>query len=188
MSDATPPSLVVISGPSGSGKSTLISRLLETGRCRLAISATTRGPRPGEKDGVHYRFVTQETFAGWRERDELLEWAEVYGEFYGTPRAETEDAEGRMVLLDIDVQGWRSVLKAGLEVTGVFIAPPDLETLEARLRGRGTEDEDRLRRRLDAAAREMSASHEYHHEIVNDDLERAAAELLAALHLEAREA
>ena len=180
------PRVLVISGPSGSGKTTLIRGLLEDPGVRLAVSATTRGPRPGERDGVDYRFLDPDEFRRLREANGLLEWAEVYGTSYGTPLSEIA-ARGpgdRLVILDIDVQGRRNVAAAGIPCTSVFIAPPSLAILEARLRGRGTENEASLARRLEGAAREMKAMDEYDHVLVNENLETSICTLRRLLGLD----
>jgi guanylate kinase len=170
-----PGRLVVISGPSGVGKSTLIEKLLRHDKCRLAVSATTRSPRTGEKDGVHYRFLDAETFAGMQERGELLESATVHGERYGTPRSEVTPwvERGWTVILDVDTQGFRAVRKS-MACTGVFVMPPSIEALDTRLRGRGTEDQAKVARRLKNAHDEIAAAGDYDHRVVNDDVDRAA--------------
>lgn len=174
MSDAR---AVVISGPSGVGKSTLIDALLRKPGVRLAVSATTREPRDGEVDGVDYHFVPREEFEAMRDNGELLEWADVHGRLYGTPKSEFARVDADVVILDIDVQGWRSVKALGIEALGVFIAPPSLEELERRLRERGSETEQSLEIRLKGAARELASQDEYDHVVVNDDVEQASKEL-----------
>jgi guanylate kinase len=173
------PRLLVISGPSGSGKTTLIRRLLEDPGVRLAVSATTRARRPGERDGVDYRFLGPEEFGRLRAADGLLEWAEVYGTAYGTPRSElaSRGPGERLVILDIDVQGRRNMAAAGIPFTSVFIAPPSLAILEARLRGRGSENEASLARRLEGATREMEAMDEYDHVLVNENVDTSICTL-----------
>ncbi len=167
--------LVVISGPSGSGKSTICRRLREDGRVVFSVSATTRAQRPGEVDGKDYHFVDKERFRRHIEAGDFIEWAEVHGNLYGTLREPMQAAlaEGRVYLVEIDVQGGAQ-LKA-LEIPGeyVFIAPPDLETLERRLVKRGTDAPEVIERRLRKAREEMGAVEKYDHVIVNDDLEQA---------------
>lgn len=173
-----PGKLVVISGPSGVGKSTLIKRLLRHEQRRLAVSATTRLPRPGEVEGVHYRFMRRDEFEAMQQRGLLLETAEVHGNFYGTPEAEVSPwlEKGVTVILDVDTQGYRAI-KQRMTVTGIFVKPPSMENLEERLRQRGTESEEKLRRRLEHGRPEMSCAGEYDHVIVNDDVDRAAQEV-----------
>ncbi|HYC79307.1 MAG TPA: guanylate kinase, partial [Planctomycetota bacterium] len=167
----------------GVGKSTLIKRLLEQPRRRLSVSATTRPPRPGEVDGYHYRFVDPQTFRALIDRGGFLEWAEVYGNLYGTPADEVDPwvDKGWTVLLDVDVQGFRAVRAKRPTVPAVFITPPSFEELERRIRERFTETEDRIARRLAAARQEIDAARDYDRVIVNDRVERAAAELEALL-------
>jgi len=172
--------LIIVSGPSGCGKSTLIGRGLKQSGLplHLAVSATTRTPRPGEEEGVHYFFGWDRTrFQG--QADDFLEHAEVYGNHYGTPRAEVERHQqaGTGVILDIDVQGAQQVRQRATVDLSVFIQPPSLEELERRLRGRGTEDEAALTRRLDQARREMEHAGEYDVQLVNEFADSAAEHL-----------
>jgi guanylate kinase len=173
--------LLIVSGPSGSGKSTVIARLLAQGDwpLRLSVSATTRAPRPGEQDGVHYHFCTRERFVDELNHDAFLEWAEVHGNYYGTLRREVLPLreEGLMVILDIDVQGFRQVRQRCADVVSVFLRTSSLETYAERLRRRGTEDEAGIGRRLAAARRELAHAGEYDFQVVNDDLETAVAEM-----------
>ncbi len=145
----------------------------------MAVSATTRAPRPGEINGLHYHFISRETFERNIQHGDFLEWAEVHGNLYGTPResVETLAAQGFVILLDIDVQGFRNVRKIRPSTPAIFIAPPDALSLEERLRKRGSEDPATLAKRLDGARAELAAMAEYDSVIVNDDLERAAREL-----------
>lgn len=171
--------LVVVSGPSGSGKSTICRALAEAPAVVLSVSATTRPPRPGEVDGRDYRFLTREAFLRGVEAGEFVEYAEVFGQFYGTPRAPLEAAvaAGRVVLLDIDVQGAMQVRRAFPEALLIFVVPPSREVLAARLEGRGTDAPEAVRHRLDAAEREMKQKDLYDHVVVNDVLEEAVAEI-----------
>jgi guanylate kinase len=174
--------LLVISAPSGTGKSTLIRRLcLEFPRLAFSISYTTRPPRTGEVGGREYHFVSQKDFASLREQDVLAEWANVHGQYYGTPRPAILDmlAQGRDVLFDIDVQGARQLRKTFPQGAFLFLLPPSRQTLEARLRGRGTEDPETLTRRLGNARREIEHADFFDFLIVNDDLEQAYQELRA---------
>jgi guanylate kinase len=177
--------LIVIAGPSGVGKGTVVQRLLalDPDGLALSVSATTRAPRPGEIDGVHYRFVTDDEFDRMIERGELLEWAEIVGHRSGTPRREVEDllARGRDVILEIDVQGAEQVRDRVPGALLIFLAPPSLEELERRLRGRGTESEGSIRRRLDLAAREVAESSWFAASVTNDDVDRAADEVAAII-------
>ena len=179
------PRLIVISGPSGSGKSTIVQRVLSDSqvRARLSVSSTTREPRKGERPGIDYDFLSREEFERKVANGELLEWAEVHGNLYGTPRQPVLDAlnEGYCVLLEIDVQGALQVVESLRDCLLVFIHPPDLTTLEQRLRQRGSESEARIRQRLENAKNELAQSHHYPHSIVNHDLDRAVEELVHLL-------
>ena len=177
-----PGRLVVLSGPSGAGKSTLTSRLLERPgiRARPSVSATTRPPRPGEVDGVHYHFTARAAFEAARDRGEFLEWAEVHGNLYGTPAGPIRQAlaRGECVILVIDVQGGQLVKRRVANALMVFIDAPSLETLEQRLVDRGTDDEATIRRRLENARREIEVGRrDYDLVIPNHDLETAVSQL-----------
>ncbi len=172
-------SMLLISGPSGSGKSTICKRLLEDDDVVFSVSATTRAPRPGEVDGTHYHFLSPEVFRRKISEGAFIEHAEVHGNMYGTLKAPMEQAiaDGKVYLVEIDVQGALQ-LKA-LQVDGiyVFVAPPDFEVLRERLTGRGTETPEVLERRLQKAEDEYRERVKYDHIVVNDDLERAVAEI-----------
>ncbi|MDG1501152.1 MAG: guanylate kinase [Planctomycetota bacterium] len=171
--------MLVISGPSGCGKSTLCKRLLEDDRVEFSISATTRPMREGETDGREYHFLDADRFRERVEAGDFVEWAEVHGNLYGTLRAPLDRAvaDGKIFLIEIDVQGALQ-LKA-LEVEGlyVFISPPSAEVLRARLEGRATDSQPVIERRLKKAADEMLEAHRYDATILNDNLDRAFAEL-----------
>jgi len=176
--------LLVLSGPSGVGKGTVGAAL----RARepdlvWSVSATSRPPRPGEVDGVDYRFVTREEFERERDAGGFLEWFEVYGQLKGTPRAPIERAlaEGRDVLLEIDVQGALAVREQFPDALLVFLRAPDAAEQEARLRGRDTDDEEQLARRLETARTEEAHAHHFDAVVVNDDVDRAAGEVAAIL-------
>ncbi len=177
----------VITGPSGVGKGTLIRALRERlPELALSISATTRAPRAGEVDGRDYYFLTPEEFARRADANEFLEHAAYSGNRYGTLRSEVERrlAEGESVLLEIEVQGARQVRAAMPEAVLVFIAPPDPGALRERLEGRGTDDAPAIDERLRTAEIELDAQQEFQHVVVNDDLDRAAAELEAIVRAE----
>jgi guanylate kinase len=174
--------VVVISGPSGAGKSTLIDALVREEGWHLAVSATTRAPRPGEVEGKNYHFVSQEEFQSLVVRGEFLEWAEVHGQRYGTPKNELIRSHAPVVILDVDTQGYRSVKSLDERVVGIFLMPPSMEALEHRLRLRGSENEQALRVRLENGRREMEARDEYDHVVINDDVARAKAQLRDLVH------
>ena len=181
--------MLVVSGPSGCGKSTICQRLLTDPRVQFSVSATTRPPRAGEIDGVDYRFVDKERFRRHIEAGDFIEWAEVHGHLYGTLSGPMEEAlaAGRVYLVEIDVQGGAQLKALDLPGTYVFIAPPDMEALERRLNGRGTDSADVIRRRLRKAHEEMLARDKYDHVVVNDDLEQAVAEVRRLAGLAASE-
>ncbi|HEX9188092.1 MAG TPA: guanylate kinase [Vicinamibacteria bacterium] len=174
------PAVIVVSAPSGAGKTTVVARVLrDLGGIRFSVSHTTRAPRGAERDGVEYHFVDRAAFEKLRDEGSLLEWAEVHGNLYGTGLSEIERAKaaGVDILLDLDVQGAAQVRKRIAEAVTVFILPPSYEVLEARLRGRGQDDEATVRRRLAAAGREIDAFEQYDYAIVNEDLDSSVEEL-----------
>ncbi len=174
----------MISGPSGVGKGTVVRSLLEAQpSLRFAVSYTTRDPRPGEVDGLHYRFVDEDTFTAIADAGGFLEWAEIFGHRSGTPAADVEEARaaGDDVLLEVDVQGARSVRERISDAVLVFLQPPSEEELERRLRERGTEAGPDLDLRLSEARREMAAAGEFDHVVVNDVVEEAVGEVLAII-------
>ena len=172
----------VITGPSGVGKGTLIRGLRERlPQLELSVSATTRPPRPGERDGVDYHFLSNERFDELLAAGQFVEHADYAGRRYGTLRSELDGRIGRgvPVVLEIEVQGARQVRSAMPEAVQVFIAPPSLETLRERLLARGTDEQEEVRRRLRVAEQELAAQPEFAHVVVNDDLGRATDELHA---------
>jgi guanylate kinase len=182
--------LLVISGPSGTGKSTVIGHLMKLRPgLEFSVSATTRAPRPGEVDGREYFFVTHDRFAEMVDNNELLEHASFVGNHYGTPRSQVEKRleQGITVILDIEVQGAAQVKAAMPEAVTVFLAPPSLEVLEQRLRGRGTETEEKIRSRLETARQELLLAPTYDFTVINDDAERAAREIRDILELPVKE-
>jgi guanylate kinase len=175
----------VIAGPSGVGKGSVVRRLLSSDPEGLvpSVSVTTRAARPSEVEGRDYSFLSDEDFDAMIERDALLEWAPIVGHRSGTPRAfvERELAAGRDVLLEIDVKGAQQVRDRVPGVVLIFLEPPSMQELEARLRGRETESEDGIRRRLETAAWELTQRTWFDHVIVNDDLERASSQVAAII-------
>ena len=179
--------IIVVSGPSGAGKSSVVFKAIE-GRSDMcfSISATTRSPRPGEKDGREYFFVDRDSFLGMVERGELLEHAEYVSNYYGTPKAYVENkiAEGMNVILDIEVQGAGQVNKKVPDAVKIFIVPPSLEELRRRLEGRKTETAQTIEARLQRARQEYKEAVFYDYIIINDDLELAAKEFAAIITAE----
>ncbi len=177
--------LIVLAGPSGVGKGSVVERLRSRDPDGLAysVSVTTRAPRPGEIDGVAYRFVSDDAFDQMIANDELLEWAEIVGHRSGTPARFVDDmlAQGRDVILELDVKGAQQVKAAVPEACLIFLLPPSFEELEQRLRGRGTESPDAVERRLATARWELQQEGWFDHRVVNDDLQRAADEVAAII-------
>lgn len=181
--------LIVIAGPSGVGKGSVVQRLLSLDRTsvdpRLAysVSVKTRAPRANERDGREYFFISEDAFDAMLAADELLEWAPFVDHRSGTPRAFVEHAlaEGRDVILEIDVKGAEQVRAKVPDAVLIFLAPPSMAELESRLRGRGTEDDERIARRLETAAWEITQQDRFDRVVVNDDVERAAEEVAAII-------
>lgn len=172
--------LFVISSPSGCGKGTLIGKLLEHyDNIWLSVSATTRAPRAGEVDGVNYYFLDKERFVEMIDNGELVEWAKYSGNYYGTPKKYIDEHlnKGENVILEIEVVGAKNIKKMYPDSTLIFIKPPSMEELERRLRGRGTEDEDSIKKRLETAEIELLQTENYDYVVINDSLEDACREL-----------
>ncbi len=174
----------IIAGPSGVGKGTVIKRVFESGRkLYFSVSATTRAPRPGEQDGVDYHFISREQFDSWIAQGAFLEHAEFVGNCYGTPGRYVDEAmdRGEDVILDIEVQGAEQVHQLRPEAVRIFLAPPSWAELRRRLIGRGTESAEKVERRLQRSREEFQVAQNYDYLVVNDDVEQAAAEVLAII-------
>lgn len=179
--------LVVVSSPSGGGKGTLIDRVLKTvPGVSYSVSFTTRAPRPTEEDGREYFFVDRATFEDMIERGDFLEWAAVYGQLYGTShtQVERERAAGHDIILEIDVQGARSIREKISDAISIFIVPPSFELLRQRLVARGTDSVDSLAKRLHGAASEVEQFKYFQYVILNDDINRASQQLAAVIYAE----
>jgi len=179
--------LLVLSGPSGAGKGTLVDRLVEARpSCVFSISATTRPRRSNEQEGVQYEFVSREEFERRRAAGLFLEWAEVHGQLYGTPVKFVDEQvrAGRVVVLDVDVQGGKSVRRSRPEAVSVFIFPPSIESLRQRLLGRNTDKPEVVERRLADAPGEIAQYKDYQYVVMNDDLEQATARIVAIVDAE----
>ena len=178
---------MIVSGPSGAGKTTVLDGVFARASLPLAksVSVTTRKPRPGEVDGVDYHFISAEDFQKRQKRGEFLECFEVFasGQWYGTPeKGVVEDlAAGKWVVLEIDVQGALETLKRFPEAITIFVSPGPSGELERRLRGRGTESEENIQRRLQEARRELALADRYRYQVLNDNVERAVGEILKIL-------
>lgn len=177
---------VIISGPSGVGKTTIAQRLLKELNAVFSVSVTTRPRSDQERDGVDYRFIDEKTFQTMREAGELLEWAEVFGHYYGTPRWPVEEAirRGQIILLAIDIQGAIQVKQKMPEAFGIFILPPSMDVLAERLKKRGRDDAETIQRRLAKAQTEIATARScgaYDAFVINDDLERAVEEALSLI-------
>ena len=177
----------IICGPSGVGKGTVVSRLMEADpTLYFSVSATTRAPRAGEADGVHYHFLTRERFQEWIDAGDFLEHAQFVGNFYGTPRRYVDEAmdQGRDVLLDIEIQGAEQIHQKRPEAVRIYIAPPSWEELERRLTGRGTEDGEKIRSRLARGREEFAAAKDFDYLVINDTVDHAVAEIRAIMAAE----
>lgn len=179
--------LLVLSAPSGAGKGTIIKRLMDDDRSlKLSVSATTRSPRPGEVDGEDYFFLSRDEFDDLVKNGEMLEHAEYVGNYYGTPRQPVEDwmDQGHDVVLEIEVKGGAQVKQLMPECVSIFILPPSMKVLEKRLRGRGTEDEETIQKRLAKAREEIPHAKDYDYIVYNDALEDAVSDLRAIIKAE----
>ena len=180
--------LFIVSAPSGTGKTTLVERLVrDVPNLHMSRSYTSRPARPGEQHGVDYNFISRDRFESMTREGEFLEWADVFGNYYGTCASDTEAclAEGKDVVLVIDVQGARQVRTRGIETVGIFVLPPSAAVLEQRLRGRSKDSEEQIRRRLEVARTEVAEYAQYEYVVVNDEVP-AAVERLRAIVLAER--
>lgn len=171
--------LFVVSGPAGTGKGTVVKELIGRGVAELSISATTRAPRGREKNGIEYHFLKREEFEELISEDGFLEYAEYCGNYYGSPKKQIDEwiADGKNVILEIEVEGYRKVKAKRPDCIGIFIMPPSLGELEKRLRGRNTETEEQIKKRLKRAEEEIPLSKLYDHVVVNDEVKKCADEI-----------
>jgi len=181
--------LIVITGPSGVGKSSIVSEARRRCDAAFSVSATTRKPRPGEQDKEDYSFVDRDTFSAMVDAGEMLEWAEVFGECYGTPARPVIEAvaRGKNIILEIDVQGAIQVAEKVSDATFILIAPPSMDVLKSRLTGRGSETPQQIDKRLGEAESELRLAGEsgiYQHKVINDDLDAAIEQVAAAINQE----
>lgn len=179
--------LIVLSGPSGTGKGTICKELLRSyPNLQYSVSATTRTPREGEANGVNYWFITRDEFQTMVENDELLEWAEVYGNFYGTPRRYVQQQldSGKDVVLEIDIQGAMQIKNKFPQGVFIYVVPPSLEVLADRIYKRGTDSMDTIKKRLSCASTELESAYNYHYVIVNDSVGAAVAKVEAIITAE----
>ena len=180
--------LVIISGPAGSGKGTVVSRLRELAPFDFSVSATTRSPRPGEQHGVHYYFVSKAEFEQKIADGEMLEYAQYIDNYYGTPKKPVEEAlsQGKNIILDIEVKGALQIKEKMPEAVMIYILPPDYETLLARIRGRGTETEEIIQKRMTEARTEIKTFPKYDYVVINREngIDEAANDVLSILHAE----
>ncbi|MCM1381644.1 MAG: guanylate kinase [Muribaculaceae bacterium] len=178
--------LIVVSGPSGCGKGTVLAEILKSDKVFYSVSATTRSPRPGETDGVNYYFLTKDKFEKLIDEDGMLEYAKYCGNYYGTPKKPVEDMleQGKHVILEIEVQGAMKIMEKRPEAVFVFILPPSLKELERRLKKRGTEAEDVVKKRLNEAAGEIKQAYRYNYAVINGELEKAVDDLKAIIRAE----
>lgn len=175
-------SLIVLAGPAGVGKGSIVREILKSEADFVhSVSATTRDPRPGEVDGVDYHFVSRAEFEAMISANELLEYAVVHGSnYYGTPLAEVTNAQAsqKHLIMEIDLQGARQLRERVSDLLTIFVHPPSWEELERRLRGRGTENEEQIQRRLTTAKAELAAAGEFDHQVINNDLAETAREVV----------
>ncbi len=179
--------LFVVSAPAGCGKDTILEQLFKkTSNAAYSVSATTRAPRPGEVDGVHYYFLTRERFREMIDNGEVLEYTEYCGNYYGTPKKGVEELlrQGRDVILKIETEGAMNIKRLYPEACLVFILPPSMEVLKTRLKNRGTETEETIERRTKQAYNELSAAADYDYFVVNDELSEAVDDLIAVIRAE----
>jgi len=179
--------LLVVSAPSAGGKGTILKELFQRNKnLRMSVSATTRQPRPGEEHGKHYYFISRDEFQQLIDNGSMLEYAEYVGNLYGTPKGPVDQwlEEGHDVVLEIEVQGGAQIKRIVPDCVSIFITPPSMEVLEKRLRGRGTEEEDIIRKRLDTARQELTQAEHYDYVVVNDRLEDAVDDIQAIIRSE----